>query len=135
MVSLHFTSQSVLTLYGHGRTSGMVVTSGECATSFLALFDGVVIKRAAKELRVGGRNISEHIVARFKEAGYEGSQQDLMRAANFVKCNWLSMRGQHQTNLEKTEQEVAMPHGKRSVSHWSNAAIVLFISSILVRPC
>lgn len=68
-----------------------MVNSGECSTSVLAVYDGVCIKHAARQLKMGGRDVSQYIATKLKDAGYEGSPAALLEVAGHMKQNWLGM--------------------------------------------
>ena len=52
---------AVFCLFAHGKTTGIVLDSGECTTSAIPVYDGTPIARASKQLNFGGRDISEYI--------------------------------------------------------------------------
>ena len=58
---LYFSVPSILSLYASGKTTGIVVDSGECATSIIPVVDGFVVQSAVGTLPFGGRDITEYL--------------------------------------------------------------------------
>eukprot|EP01052_Picozoa_sp_SAG31_P008081 SAG31_NODE_399_length_16247_cov_19.137540_9_plen_575_part_00 len=52
---------AVFCLFAQGKTTGVVVDSGECITSTIPVYDGIPITSAVKQTNFGGRDISKYI--------------------------------------------------------------------------
>jgi actin-related protein len=70
-MGLYFANPSLLSLYAQGKTTGLVVDSGECTTSAFPVYEGMINKHAVKTIPFGGRDITEYI-KRELTSRYEG---------------------------------------------------------------
>jgi len=59
---LYVAIQAVLSLYSNGRTTGMVVDSGDGVTHTVPVFEGFQIPHAVKKNFIAGRAITDHMV-------------------------------------------------------------------------
>jgi len=59
---LYVAIQAVLSLYSNGRTTGMVVDSGDGVTHTIPVFEGFTIPHAVKKNFIAGRAITTHMV-------------------------------------------------------------------------
>eukprot|EP01047_Picozoa_sp_COSAG01_P007490 COSAG01_NODE_286_length_19421_cov_123.895663_4_plen_174_part_00 len=64
---IYFTNSSILSLYAQGKTTGLVVDSGECTTSAFPVYEGVINKHAVKTIPFGGRDITDYIKRQLKK--------------------------------------------------------------------
>ena len=58
---LYFTNPALLSLYAQGKTTGLILDSGECTTSAFPVFDGIINKHAVKTIPFGGRDITTYV--------------------------------------------------------------------------
>lgn len=69
----------VCALYSSGRTTGVVLDSGEGVTSVTPVYDGFIIEKAANRINVGGKEVTDHLKRLLFERGYNFSNpQDEM---------------------------------------------------------
>jgi len=59
---LYVAIQAVMSLYSNGRTTGLVVDSGDGVTHTVPVFEGFSIPHAVKKNYIAGRAISSHMV-------------------------------------------------------------------------
>eukprot|EP01050_Picozoa_sp_SAG11_P007325 SAG11_NODE_607_length_8226_cov_11.234527_1_plen_259_part_00 len=58
---LYFSVPSIFSLYANGKTTGIVLDSGECITSCIPVIDGFVVQGAVQTLPFGGRDITTYL--------------------------------------------------------------------------
>ena len=64
----YFAVPSILSLYSTGKTTGVVLDSGECITSCIPVIDGFVVQSAVKTLPFGGRDITSYITRQLRKS-------------------------------------------------------------------
>jgi len=69
VAGLYVAIQAVLSLYANGRTTGLVVDSGDGVTHTVPVFEGFSIPHAVCKNFIAGRVISEHLVSLLTQDG------------------------------------------------------------------
>ncbi|KAJ4461251.1 putative Actin; cytoskeletal 1A [Paratrimastix pyriformis] len=67
--ALYMQQQAVLALYASGRTTGIVVDSGEEATSTVPIYEGYPLQHAILQLDVAGRTLGEFLMRELTKDG------------------------------------------------------------------
>ncbi|CAI2372322.1 unnamed protein product [Moneuplotes crassus] len=67
---LYVQQQSVLALYASGKTTGLVLDSGEGITNSVAIYEGFAIPHAIHRIPLAGKDITEYLRGLLKERGY-----------------------------------------------------------------
>ncbi|KAL2353382.1 actin-like protein [Cryomyces antarcticus] len=66
-----FTSiQAVLSLYASGRTTGIVLDSGDGVSHAVPVFEGFAIPSSIRRIDVAGRDVTEHLQLLLRKSGY-----------------------------------------------------------------
>ncbi|XP_019613169.2 actin-like protein 9 [Rhinolophus sinicus] len=75
--AMYVASQSVLSVYAHGRVSGLVVDTGHGVTSTVPVFQGYHLPHATERLDLAGTHLTAFLAETLLGAGLPLGQQDL----------------------------------------------------------
>ena len=70
MPALHTSIQAVLSLYASGRTTGIVLDSGDGVSHAVPVYEGFAMPSSIRRIDVAGRDVTEHLQTLLRKSGY-----------------------------------------------------------------
>ncbi|ETO21826.1 hypothetical protein RFI_15382 [Reticulomyxa filosa] len=117
--SVYIATQAVLSLYGGGAHTGLVIDSGEGTTHCVPIYEGYAISHSIERLDIGGRDVTEHLMKTLmKKQAEEGkgikcvtsAEREIVRDIKET-CGSVSLN-QDNNNNSNNNVEYELPDGQ-----------------------
>jgi actin-related protein len=112
--ALNISSQAVLALYATGRTTGVVLDSGEAVTHATPIVNGVPIPEAVQKMEAGAKDVADRLVVSLSEKGYFyttrselGMVRYILKHEGYVATNY-----RKEMQLDEVERPFKLPDGE-----------------------
>ncbi|CDW98057.1 hypothetical protein, partial [Sporisorium scitamineum] len=109
-----FTSiQAVLSLYSSGRTTGIVLDSGDGVTHAVPVYEGFSMPNAIRRVDVAGRDVTENLQTHLRKAGYHlhtSAEKELVRIIKEKTC-YVALNPTKEEKDIKEHEEFKLPDG------------------------
>uniref|UniRef100_A0A7E4URU8 Actin-related protein n=1 Tax=Panagrellus redivivus TaxID=6233 RepID=A0A7E4URU8_PANRE len=111
--AFHCQIQAVLSLYSCGRTTGVVLDSGDGVTHIVPVFNGFAIDHGIQRIDVAGRDVTKYLRTLLLKEGYNfhrSSELEIVREIK-EKCCFLSTQSIKESS-EADKTTFKMPDGR-----------------------
>jgi centractin len=116
--ALYVQNQAILSLYASGRTTGVVLDSGDGVTCSVPVYEGFTIPHAIQRIDVAGRDVTEHLQLLLRKAGHNfhtSAELEIVRDIKERRCMVaFNIEKQEKDESEGVDQEVPykLPDGQ-----------------------
>ena len=101
---LYISMQSVLAIYSTGRTSGIVVDSGESNTHFVPIHEGYPFPHAIIKMQLGGSDLTQFLIKLLREKRYTIDTLSRIHLTNDMKEKQCYVSYDYDLEVRETNQ-------------------------------
>jgi actin len=116
--AMYVANQAVLSLYFAGRTTGIVLDSGDGATHSVPIYEGFSVLHAVSKIQIAGRDLTKFMAKLLSERGYNFNSSAELEIVRDIKEKLCFVAFDYHQSLKESynslsfEKNYEMPDGK-----------------------
>lgn len=117
--ALYVSVQAVLALYASGRTSGVVLDSGDGVSHTVPIFEGYAIPHAVQRILLSGRDMTEYLRELLRQKGYMFTTPAELEVVRDIKETFCYVVGEFDAAIKEAseshscEKNYELPDGRK----------------------
>uniref|UniRef100_A0A0N5ARY2 Actin-related protein n=1 Tax=Syphacia muris TaxID=451379 RepID=A0A0N5ARY2_9BILA len=111
--ALHIQMQAVLSLYSTGRTTGVVLDSGDGVTHIVPIFEGFAIQNGIERMDIAGRDVTRYLRLLLRKEGadfHRSSEFEIVREIKEKLC-YIAVNPTKEESNENEKNNYKLPDG------------------------
>ncbi|CEM37380.1 unnamed protein product [Vitrella brassicaformis CCMP3155] len=109
--ALFVSAQAILALYASGRTTGVVLDSGDGVTHSVPVYEGFALSHAVTRMDLAGRDVTEHLQLQLRRAGHvfhTSAEMEVVRQIKESTC-YVAFNPQKEEHQEHDKTSASFP--------------------------
>lgn len=102
--NIHIAIQAVMSLYAAGRTTGLVVDSGDGVSHTIPVYEGYMIKHAVNKMSIAGRQLTEFMQKLMIEQGEEMTSASEFQIVRDIKEEHCYVALDYEAEMEQAQK-------------------------------
>ncbi|ORX43614.1 Actin/actin-like protein [Piromyces finnis] len=114
--ALYISIQAVLALYASGRTTGLILDSGDGVTHAVPVYEGFALKHSIRRIDLAGRDVTDHLQLLLRKSGsyfHTSAEKEVVRTIKEKTCYISQNPAKEEEQENYKHDEYKLPDGNR----------------------